>query len=120
MLEDIESSCIDITEMHFSRKDNVVKTEITFARNGNFTTILATGNGTLDAISNALKQFTGTSYKLQVYTEHSLHEKGSDSVAAAYIGILVESGKMCWGVGTDTDIIHAGAKALLSAFNNIA
>ncbi|MBE6954191.1 MAG: 2-isopropylmalate synthase [Ruminococcaceae bacterium] len=110
---------ISITEMHFSRKKSVVKTEITFARDGQTSTITADGNGTLDAISNALKEFTGKSYKLQVYTEHSLHEKGSDSVAAAYIGIQPETGPMCWGVGTDTDIIHASANALLSAFNHM-
>lgn len=113
------SDPISITEMHFSRKQSVVKTEITFAKDGKSTTITADGNGTLDAISNALKEFSGKNYKLQVYTEHSLHEKGSDSVAAAYIGIQPETGPMCWGVGTDTDIIHASANALLSAFNHI-
>ena len=51
-----------------------------------------------------------------VYSEHSMQEQGSGSIAAAYIGIKDKDGNMSWGVGTDTDIIHAGANALLRAF----
>ena len=66
-----------------------------------------------------LKAYTGAEYELQVYTEHSMQEQGSGSVAAAYIGIRDRSGHMSWGAGTDTDIIHASANALVSAFNNM-
>ena len=79
----------------------------------------ASGNGSLDAVSNALKEYTGKTYELLVYREHSMQEKGSQSQAAAYIGIKDNQGKMYWGVGTDTDIIHASVDALLSAFNNM-
>ena len=48
-----------------------------------------------------------------------MQEKGSGSVAAAYIGIENQSGEMSWGAGTDTDIIHASVDALISAFNNM-
>ena len=83
------------------------------------TAVRATGNGSLDAASNALKDFTGEEYVLEVYTEHSMQEQGSGSVAAAYIGIRDKDGSMSWGAGTDTDIIHASVDALMSAYNNM-
>ena len=70
------------------------------------------------AVSNALKEYTGSVYKLKVYTEHSVQERSSGSTAAAYIG-LEANGTMYWGAGTDTDIIKASASALIGAFNNM-
>ena len=115
----IGESAITVSDMHFFRNADTVETEITFRNNGEETTLRASGNGSLDAVSNALKEYTGKTYKLQVYTEHSMQEKGSGSVAAAYIGIENQSGEMSWGAGTDTDIIHASVDALISAFNNM-
>lgn len=115
----IGESAITVSDMHFFRNADTVETEITFKNNGEETTLRASGNGSLDAVSNALKKYTGKTYKLQVYTEHSMQEKGSGSVAAAYIGIENHSGEMSWGAGTDTDIIHASVDALISAFNNM-
>jgi 2-isopropylmalate synthase len=40
-------------------------------------------------------------------------------MAVAYIGIMDKEGKMHWGAGTNTDIIHAGADALLAAVNKM-
>ena len=97
----------------------MVTTEITFAADGIETVIKTSGNGSLDAVSNALKDYTGVHYTLQEYTEHSMQEKGSGSIAAAYIGIQDAHGRMSWGVGTNTDIIRAGVDALLAAFNNM-
>ena len=115
----IGESAITVSDMHFFRNADTVETEITFRNNGEETTLRASGNGSLDAVSNALKKYTGKTYKLQVYTEHSMQEKGSGSVAAAYIGIENQSGEMSWGAGTNTDIIHASVDALISAFNNM-
>ncbi len=115
----INDSAITISDIHFYRKDKMVETEITFLENGKELMVCASGNGSLDAVSSALKAYTGKTYTLQEYSEHSMQEQGSKSVAAAYIGITDESGKMYWGVGTNTDIIYAGADALISAFNNM-
>ena len=51
------------------------------------------------------------------YSEHSLDE-GSTSRAASYVGLAWSDGSMTWGAGTDTDIIVAGIKALVSAINS--
>ena len=111
---------ISILSMHFTQKREGVETEITFCRNGVAQTLRATGNGSLDAISNALKEYTGDHYKLLAYTEHSMQGgQGSGSIAAAYIGLEEPDGTISWGAGTNTDIIRASAEALLSAFNRI-
>ena len=110
---------LGIDEIHFARVEKGVEAEVVFVKDGAKTTVKAVGNGSLDAVSNALKAFTGQSYVLDVYTEHSMQEQGSGSVAAAYIGIKDADGSLSWGAGTDTDIIRASANALLSAFNNM-
>lgn len=79
----------------------------------------AEGNGSLNAINNALKAYTGKKYTLEVFSQHSMQGKGSESVAASYIGLETENGEMFWGAGTDTDVIKASANALLSAFANM-
>ena len=112
-------SPIAISEMHFTRQDKGVRATVTFLRSGTSTTISASGNGSLDAVSNALKDYVGDCYTLKGYTEHSVQEKSSGSTAAAYIGIESQNGTLYWGAGTDTDIIKASISALLSAYNNM-
>ena len=45
-------------------------------------------------------------------------DEGSTSRAASYVGLAWGDGSMTWGAGTDTDIIVAGIKALVSAINS--
>ena len=110
---------IGLGEIHLTRQGDEVRTNVTFLRHGVPTTIAASGNGSLDAVSQALHDYTGSKYKLKVYTEHSVQEKASNSTAAAYIGIEAEDGTMYWGAGTNTDITRASIYALLSAYNNM-
>ncbi|MBO5130192.1 MAG: 2-isopropylmalate synthase [Oscillospiraceae bacterium] len=113
-------SPIGISEMHITRSAiDVVHASVTFIRHGVPTTIAAIGNGSLDAVSQALHDYTGSKYTLKIYTEHSVQEKASNSTAAAYIGIEDEFGKMHYGAGTNTDITRASIYALLSAYNNM-
>ncbi len=68
------------------------------------------GNGRLDAVSNAIKQYFNISYELTFYEEHSL-TKGSSSGSSLW-GIICK-GKTFWGVGIDADIIRASIEALI-------
>ena len=77
----------------------------------------ATGNGRLDAVSNALKKAYELKYELVTYQEHAL-EKSSKSKAIAYVGIRKPDGTMAWGAGVDPDIIRASIDALVTAINN--
>ncbi len=110
---------IKVSNLDFTRQDDGVKINITFTQNGTKTELETEGNGSLNAINNALKIFTGREYILQVFAQHSMQGKGSQSVAASYIGLETENGEMFWGAGTDTDVIKASANALLSAFYNM-
>ena len=112
-------SGISVTDFDFMRENDVVKITITFMRDGVETELEAEGNGTLNAINNALTEYTGEKYSLQVFTQHSMQGEGSRSVAASYIGLERDNGDMYWGAGTDTDVITASTKALLSAFYNM-
>lgn len=73
------------------------------------------GNGSLDAVSNALKEHFSVEYDLEVYEEHSMG-KNSLALASAYIGICL-NGKLYWGAGINKDIIKASAYALSIAIN---
>ena len=112
-------SPLAISDLHFTQKSDCVEAVVTFLRHGRQATVQSTGNGSLDAVSNALKAYTGARYTLKVYTEHSVQERSSGSTAAAYIGLESENGVMYWGAGTDTDIIRASASALIGAYNNM-
>ena len=108
-----------ISSLHFTQSAEGVDAIVTFLRHGRETTVQSKGNGSLDAVSNALKAYSGADYTLKVYTEHSVQERSSGSTAAAYIGLEAPDGTMYWGAGTDTDIIKASAGALIGAYNNM-
>jgi len=110
---------IAVTDYEFERENSTVRIHITFMENGRETELEAEGNGSLSAINNALKAYTGAEYTLQVFTQHSMQGNGSHSVAASYIGLEDQDGKLHWGAGTDTDIVKASTNALLSAYYNL-
>ena len=101
---------------HFKQEDGIVA-EATIHHKGNDRVIMGVGNGRLDAVSNAIKQYFDISYELAFYEEHSL-TKGSSSRAVAYVGVICNK-KKYWGVGIDADIIKASVEALVVAVNKI-
>ncbi|MDY2812347.1 MAG: 2-isopropylmalate synthase [Dorea sp.] len=105
-----------IDECHFKQVDGITA-EVTLNHGGETKIITSNGNGRLDAVSNAIKQYFNISYELTFYEEHSL-TKGSSSKAVAYVGIIC-NGKTFWGVGIDPDIIRASIEALIVAVNKI-
>ena len=110
---------VQLRHLRFNQtEDGGVETKITFIYNGERKEYVFEGNGSLDAVSNALRGMTGKSYKLAVFSQHSMENSGSESTATAYVGLEWLDGSKTWGAGTHTDIIRAGAEALISAFNN--
>ena len=109
-------SIFHIDECHFKQVDGITA-EVTINHAGESKVITSNGNGRLDAVSNAIKQYFNISYELSFYEEHSL-TKGSSSKAVAYVGIIC-NGKTFWGVGIDPDIIRASIEALIIAVNKI-
>ena len=110
-------SIFHIPECHF-RQENGITAQVTIEQGKEKRVIETTGNGRLDAVSNAIKMYFGISYELTVYEEHAI-SRGSSSKAAAYVGITCK-GKEYWGVGIDEDIIKSSVAALVSAGNKLA
>lgn len=111
------SDIFNVPECHFQQKDGITA-QVTIEQNGEQRVIETTGNGRLDAVSNAIKMYFGVSYELAAYEEHAISE-GSASKAAAYVEIICK-GKNYWGVGIDEDIITSSIAALVSATNKMA
>lgn len=105
-----------IDECHFEQGDGM-KADVTIGYDGRKYVMMGVGNGRLDAVSNAIKQYFNIGYELSFYEEHSL-TKGSSSKAVAYVGVKCK-GKVYWGVGIDADIIKASIEALTVAVNKI-
>ncbi len=110
------SPIFQIPECHF-KQINGISADVTIRHVDADHVISANGNGRLDAVSNAVKQYFGISYELSYYEEHSL-TTGSSSKAVAYVGITCK-GHGYWGVGIDEDIIRASIQALVVAVNQI-
>ena len=113
------TALLNVTEAHFTQQGGSEKiaADVTLSIDGRLTSCRATGNGRLDAVATAIEQQTGMHFTLVHYSEHAL-DSDTDSRACSYVGLKWASGAETWGCGTDTDIIVAGIKALVSAINN--
>ncbi|MCD8015182.1 MAG: 2-isopropylmalate synthase [Lachnospiraceae bacterium] len=108
-----------ILEMHFKQHNGIIA-EVTVSYDGKTNVIVASGNGRLNAVSNAMKRHFRLEYDLITYEEHAL-EQSSSSRAIAYVGIREKkTGELHWGAGLDVDIIKASVDALLTAINHMA
>ncbi|MDD6504395.1 MAG: 2-isopropylmalate synthase [Lachnospiraceae bacterium] len=105
-----------IPECHFKQVEGIFA-EVTIAQGEQERVVNSNGNGRLDAVSNAIKQYFDVSYELSVYEEHALSH-GSSSKAMAYVGLTYQD-KMYWGVGMNEDIILASVHALVVAVNRL-
>ena len=106
----------DVIECHYKQINGITAT-VTVLKDGKMTDVTAEGNGRLNAVSNALKNFLGVQYTLTDYEEHALTQRSS-SKAISYVGIE-SGGKPFWGAGVDEDIITSSVKALVAAINNM-
>ena len=107
-----------IEEVHFKQHNGIIA-EVTATCGGKTSVIVASGNGRLNAVSNAMKKHFRLEYDLVTYEEHAL-EQSSSSRAIAYVGIRDKQGNLHWGAGLDVDIIRASIDALLTAINHMA
>ena len=106
-----------INEVHSQQKEDGIVTRVISTFRGKTIVTEASGNGRLDAVSNALKKAYELKYTLETYQEHAL-EQSSSSKAIAYVGIRKPDGTLAWGAGVDQDIIRASIDALVTAINN--
>lgn len=106
---------IKLVDYHFVRKPEMTVT-LTVETNGEQKTLTASGNGRLDAVSNAVKEQLGISFTKLTYEEHAL-TMGSEAQAITYVSITLDDGRKVWGAGISEDIIASSIYALFSAVN---
>ncbi|MDR1736356.1 MAG: 2-isopropylmalate synthase [Oscillospiraceae bacterium] len=105
-----------ISECHYRQLDGILA-EVSLVGVNEEILITGSGNGRLDAVSNALKKHLGVDYELISYEEHAL-TSGSSSKAIAYVGISYQE-RLYWGAGVHEDIMDASVSALTVAVNQI-
>ena len=112
-----KETALKITEAHYKQENGGITATVTADYKGSTAVYTGSGNGRLDAVSDAIKNGLGLSYSLVTYNEHAI-EVGSKSKAAAYVEICDKNGNSFWGAGIHTDIINSSVSALVSAINN--
>lgn len=110
---------IEFKDFALRHKEKVWEGEITIAYKGEDKVLPGSGNGQLDAVSNAIRKAFNISVKSLVYSEHDL-DRDSDSRGIAYFGLTGDSGNVSWGAGIDTDIVTASIKAYITAINRMS
>lgn len=106
---------IRLVDYHFVRTPEI-HVALTVEIDGEIKELTATGNGRLDAVSNAVKSQLDIEFSDLTYEEHAL-TKGSSSQAITYMSITLSNGKKVWGAGIHDDIIASSINALFSAIN---
>ena len=109
-------SVFELGEVHY-RQENGITAIVEIKERGQSTVVEATGNGRLDAVSNALKQHFGISYNITGYEQHAL-SSGSFAQAISYLGVETRE-HVYWGAGENSDITISSVQALVSALNNL-
>ena len=107
-----------INEVHFQQKDGGIVTQVTSTFHGKTIVTEATGNGRLDAVSNALKKAYELKYTLETYQEHALEQQFQHPKRLLMWESVNRDGTLAWGAGVDPDIIRASIDALVTAINN--
>lgn len=109
---------LKVVDFHYNHDENEqIEAFVTVTYEGKTQTLVAKGNGRIDSVSNALKDFLNISFSNLTYVEHAL-EKGSDSKAVCYVSITADNGETEWGVGIHSDIVVATVRALAGAVNH--
>ena len=80
-------------------------------------TVVATGDGPVDAAFNAVKQAFPHSARLQLYQVHAVTE-GTDAQATVSVR-MEEEGRIATAQSADTDTVVASVKAYINALNRL-
>jgi len=105
---------VDLQRYATSTVDGKVEVVADAVVGGTPQTLVALGNGPIDAFIHALST-VDISVRVLDYAEHAL-SSGGDAQAAAYVECEVD-GETRWGVGVDPNIVTASLRAVASAVN---
>ena len=102
-------SCVETGEVPFA--------EITLSIDGKEQHARAEGGGPVDATFKAIESMVNSGCNLQLYSVNNI-TTGTDSQGEVTVRID-KSGRIVNGLGSDTDIVMASAKAYISALNKV-
>lgn len=91
------------------------KAELTFSRRGETVTTTAEGSGPVDAVFKAIEQEVQSGAVLELYSVNAI-TSGTEAQGDVTVR-LAKNGQIVNGVGADTDIVAASAKAYFHALN---
>jgi 2-isopropylmalate synthase len=93
------------------------RAELELDIDGEVKSTVATGDGPVDALFNAIKDLTTSTQNLQIYQVNAV-TGGTDAQAEVMVR-LEENGKTVQGQGADTDTLVASARAYINALNKL-
>jgi 2-isopropylmalate synthase len=99
----------------FCKTGHIPSAKITLCVNGKHISASATGSGPVDATFKTIEEIVNSKAHLQLYSVNAITQ-GTDSQGDVSVRLELE-GHIVNGVGADTDIITASAKAYLHALN---
>lgn len=108
-----------LVDLHTLSKMGVSpKAELSISVNGKVQQTAAEGSGPVDAVFKAIEAIANSQTVLQLYSVNAITQ-GTDSQGEVTVR-LEKEGRVVNGLGADTDIVIASAKAYLNALNLIA
>jgi len=111
------SAPIGLERADWRREGDHTIADVKLIVNGEAHRVEGKGNGSLDAVSDALKKVNlKINLHLTDYMQHAI-EHNSDARAAAYVKLSDNNDQSYWGIGVHNDIATASALALVSALN---
>lgn len=120
-----ETSQSDIEELYqldeldvTSKTGTLPKAKLSLIVSGEKAEASAQGDGAVDAIFKAIESLVKTEAKLELYSVNAI-TKGSESQGEVTVR-LEKEGRIVNGIGADTDILVASAKAYIAAANLLA
>ena len=113
-----DSARYELSDLSVASKLGVAPTaHLTLRVDGTEVNVSAQGDGPVDAVYKAIESVANSGSDLQLYSVNAI-TTGTDSQGEVTVR-LEKSGRIVNGLGADTDIIVASAKAYLHALNLI-
>lgn len=100
-----------------SRTGTRPNAKVALSINGEIREVLAQGDGPVDAVFAAIERLVGSGAKLLLYSVNNI-TTGTDAQGEVTVR-LAKEGRIVNGLGADTDIVIASAKAYVNAVNRL-
>ncbi|ASS68892.1 MULTISPECIES: 2-isopropylmalate synthase [unclassified Paenibacillus] len=112
-----EIYALETVEVHYGNRSTPKGTVSIKVEEQGVQTRTAEGNGSVDALFNAIDLVTGEAVELEDYSIKSVTH-GKDALGEVHV-VLLQDGVSAQGRGVSTDILEASARAYVDALNRL-